>query len=205
MAIAPIEKVEVLAHAGIKKEFLTSLQEQGLIHITETNIDELGLSKKREEEISDLEHTLYRLNHALELLAAWGPKKPKGLKSKPRLDSGNRYQALIGDYRAKLDDIEKHESILNDFNSEIKFLERERIFLLPLIDFDVPLKDLEDTEWTKTAIGVIPTLNYEDFKQRAEDDLLCFSIISKDKRQTYLFIIYHKAEFETIERWLKEL
>lgn len=205
MAIAPIEKVEVLVHAGIKKEFLTSLQEQGLIHITETDIDELGLNKKREEEISDLEHTLYRLNHALELLAAWGLKKPKGLKSKPRLESSNRYQALIGDYRAKLDDIEKHESLLNDLNSEIKFSERERSFLKPFVDFDVPLKDLEDTEWTKSGVGVIPTPNCEEFKKRAEDDLLYFNIISQDKRQTYLFIVYHRAEVETVERWLKEL
>lgn len=205
MAVAPVEKVEILAHAGIKREFLTSLQEQGLIHITETNIDEFGLNKRREEEIADLEHTLYRLNHALELLAAWGPKKQKGLKSKPRLDSSSRYQALIGDYRAKLDNIEEHESLLNDLNSDINFLERERSFLQPFVDYDVPLKDLEDTEWTKTGVGVIPTPNYEEFKKRAEDDLLCFSIISQDKRQTYLFIIFHKTEIETIERWLKEL
>ena len=205
MAVALIEKVEVLAHAGIKREFLTSLQELGLIHITETNIDELGLNKAREDEISDLDHDLYRLNHALELLVEWAPKKRKGLKSKPRLETGNRYQALIGDYRAKLDDIEKHEALLNDVNSEIKFLEREQSFLQPFVDFDVPLKDLEDTEWTKTGVGVIPTPNYEEFKKRAEDDLLCFNIISQDKRQTYLFIVYHKAEVETIERWLKEL
>lgn len=205
MAIAPVEKIEILAHTGIKKEFLTSLQEQAIIHITETDIDELGLNKKREEEITDLDHDLYRLNHALELLSSWKQKKQKGLKSKPQLDSCNRYQALIGDYRAKLDEIEAHESRLNGLYSEIKFLEREKNFLQPLIDLEVPIKELKETGLTKPVIGLIPTPKFDEFKQKAEDDLLCFTIINQDKRQTYLFTIYHQAEAETIERWLKEL
>jgi len=207
MAIAPIEKVEILAHSGIKTEFLTSLQEQGLIHIEETDLDELSLNRKREEEISDLEHDLYRLNHAIDLLSGWESKKrkQKGFKTKPRLDISSRYQALIGDYREKLDNIEKHESFLNDLNSEIKFLEREIIFLQPFLDFEVPLNDLKDTEWTKLAIGVFPTPKYEEFKQNAEENLLYFNITNQDKRQTYLFIIYHKTEAIQIEHWLKEM
>jgi len=205
MAVAQVEKVEILAHTGIKKEFLTSLQEQGLIQLKETDVDELGLNKRREGEISELEHDLYRLNHAVELLAAWGSKKQKGLKSKPRLEARTRYQALIGDYHTKLDNIEEHESHLNELNSEIKFLEREKNFLQPLMDLDVPLKDLKDTEWTKIGIGILPTPKFEEFKQKSEDSLLGFSIISQDKRQTYIFVICHKSEAETIERWLKEL
>lgn len=206
MALAPVERVEILAHAGIKKEFLSSLQEQGLIHIEETDFYELGL-KKSSEEISNLDHDLYRLSHALELFAAWESKKKekKGFKSKPKLLTSNRYQALISGYYSKLDNIEEHEKNINNLNSEIKFLERERNFLQPLIDLDIPIKDLEETEWTKLGIGIIPTSKFDDFKQRAEDDLLYLSIVKQDKRQTYLFIIYHKADAEEIERWLKEL
>ena len=43
MAIAEVQKVQILAHAGVKMEVLSTLQEEGLVQLERANCEELDL------------------------------------------------------------------------------------------------------------------------------------------------------------------
>ncbi|HHF51570.1 MAG TPA: hypothetical protein ENL46_02640, partial [Candidatus Aminicenantes bacterium] len=74
MAVAEIKKVQIIGHSLIKKDFLSSLQEQGLVQIEKTDFDELGLDAPPQEE-STLDHQLFQLSHVIGFLSKWEEKK----------------------------------------------------------------------------------------------------------------------------------
>ena len=61
MAIAEVQKVQILAHAGVKMKVLSTLQEEGLVQLERANCEELDLESSLPE-VSHLEHHLHRLS-----------------------------------------------------------------------------------------------------------------------------------------------
>ena len=68
MGISKVQKVEIIAHSGVKKALLYSLQEEGVVHIEQTQTEELGLTGSSAD-VTDLDHRLHRLKHVLDYLA----------------------------------------------------------------------------------------------------------------------------------------
>ncbi len=141
MAIAEVLKVQILAHAGVKMEVLSSIQEEGLIQIEKADFEELEFQSSSTE-VTELGHRLHRLSHVLDYLSQWEGKGfvKKLFTQKPQVERQKRNEVLKFDFIAVLDKIEKLEDEQNEVLSEIKFLEKEEEFLNPIKSLSLPIK-----------------------------------------------------------------
>jgi V/A-type H+-transporting ATPase subunit I len=206
MAIAEVQKIQILAHRKAKMEILSSIQEEGLIHLESADFDELGLNSSTPD-ISQLEHSLHRISHALAYLSHWEEKGfvKRMFAQKPQVACQKREEVLSVDYLPILDEVEKLEAQKNELLSEIKFLEKELEFLSPLKVLELPLNSLAPTDSVEILLCILPLSRQEDFQKMAEEETLWYEVVNQEKRRGYLLIIYLKKERVHIEQILKEL
>lgn len=206
MSVSEIKKVQILAFAGMRMSVLTSLQEEGLIQIENANFEELGLATKPLE-VSHIDHILHRLAHCLDFLSAWEETsfKSKLFSQKPQLSLQDRENLLNSDFSSVLDKTEKIEREKQGLLAQIKFLEKENEFLSPLKELDIPVKTVSGTERTSSQIGVFPSSKLMQMETLAEEENLFYSLIEKDKRQTYLVVFFLTSEKVRIEDELKKI
>jgi V/A-type H+-transporting ATPase subunit I len=206
MAIAEVEKVQVLAHAGMKMEILSALQEAGLVQLERADIEELDLESSLQD-VSNLEHRLHRLSSALVYLSRWEEKGflKNLLAQKPQIDRQKREEILKFDCLPVLDSIEKLEAEKNELLSEIRFLEREEEFLAALEGLELPLRFLEPTASTEILLGSVPLSQEEALIELAEKEAFWFEVINRRKRMIYLFLVYPGGEKDHFEQILRDL
>ena len=205
MAIAEVQKVQILAHSGLKQEFLSSLQEEGILQIEKVDSANLDLNIPSTE-ISHLDHLLHRLAHALEYLSQWEERgfAKKLVSQKPQIPRQEREKVLKWDYTKLLEKIENLEKIKNDTLSHIRFLEKEEKFLSPLMCLDLPIKWVSATESTEVILGSMPLSSFNELASKKEE-ALWIHVLSRGKRTVYLLMIYLKAEREHFEQLFKQL
>lgn len=206
MAIAEVQKIQILAHRKAKMEILSSIQEEGLIHLESADFDELGLNSSTPD-ISQLEHSLHRISHALAYLSRWEEKGfvKKLFGQKLQLPRQKREKELDFDYKPLLDMIEKLEAEKNDVLSHIKFLEKEKEFLRPLEGLDLPVKSVKPTEATEILLGSLPLSRLEEFQKLIDEEALWHQVIWRKKRKVYILLIFLKSDKTSFEQVLKEL
>ena len=206
MAIAEVEKVQIIAHSGVKKEILSSLQEESLVQLERADFEELELESSSVE-VSELEHRLHRLSHVLGYLSRWEGKGfvKKIFAQKPQVHRQKRDEVLSFDFLPVLEKIEKLEAEQAEVLSEIRFLEKEEEFLFPLKGLDLPLKALKPTDSTEILLGSLPVSKLEDFQKKTVEEAIWCEIINRGKRSLYLLLIYPKREKDHFEQTLKEL
>jgi V/A-type H+-transporting ATPase subunit I len=206
MAIAEVQKVQIVAHSSMMMGILSSLQEEGLIHLERANVEELEI-KSSSLEVSELEHRLHRLSSALEFLS----QREKGgflgkiFTQKPRLDRQKRDEVLKSDYLPLLSTIEKLEVEKNELLSRIRYLEKEKEFLFPLKGLELPLRLFKLADSVEVLVGTLPPARYGDLMKLAEDEALWHEVISHERKKLYLLLIYPRKEKEHFGQLLKEL
>ena len=205
MSVAGVQKVHVVAHAGLKKTFIDSLQEEGLLQIEKADFENLGLSTPFTE-TTTIEHKLHRLTHALDYLAQWEEKgfAEKLFSRKPQISSREREEILAQDIVPLLEQVEHLEKERNDIESHTRFLEKEQEFLRALEDLELPVKSVADTETTEVLIGVMPLAFFRELPAETEDVAMWSHVISQGKRNVYLMIVYAKSQKEQCQNILKE-
>ncbi len=206
MSIAEVQKVQIIAHSGVKKKVLSALQEEGLVQIESTDFEELDL-KSPSVEVTHHEHNLYRLSCALTSLSQWEEKgfAKRLLAQKPQISREKRDEVLEFDYLAVLDKVEKLDAEKNELLSEIRFFEKEKEFLSPLSDFELPLRWIQSTDSVEIIIGVLPQSQYEGFQKMADEEAIWHEVINTDKRKLYLSVLYLKKDRVNIESVFKDL
>jgi len=206
MAVADVQKVEIVAYSGFKMDLMSSLQEEGLVQIDSVDCEELGLSGSGAD-LSDLDHRLHHISNALDYLSDFEEKKlsEKLFAQKPQLEKKKRNEALNWDYLALVEQIEQLQADRNDFLSHIKYLDKEEEFLLPLVELDLSVKSVKSTGKTEITIGFLPASGLKNLEALAEDGPLWFSIIHKDKRNAFVILFYLKSEKDRMEQALKEI
>jgi len=206
MAIARVEKVHILAHTSVKRDLLSSLQEEGLVQLEEANHQDLELHQSTPQ-LSDVDHKLHRLSHALDYLSLWEEKglAKKLLSQKPQLHRRRREEVLDSDYMELVEKIEEIEKVKNEFLSEIKFLEKEEEFLLPLGNLELPVKSARPTESTDIFLARLPLSQWTSFQEMIEGQPLWFEVIDQDKRNIILLLIFLKSERSLIDQSSNEL
>jgi len=206
MALAEVQKVQILAYSEMKMELLSSLQEEGFIQIESANFEELGL-KNSLPEVSHVDHLLHRLSHAIDYLSRWEEKGfvKKLFGQKLQLPRQKREKELDFDYKPLLDMIEKLEAEKNDVLSHIKFLEKEKEFLRPLEGLDLPVKSVKPTEATEILLGSLPLSRLEEFQKLIDEEALWHQVIWRKKRKVYILLIFLKSDKTSFEQVLKEL
>ncbi|MGD9345385.1 MAG: V-type ATP synthase subunit I [Candidatus Aminicenantes bacterium] len=206
MGVSNILKLELIAHSGIKKALLSSLQEEGMVQIEQTRTEELGLEDSSAD-VSNLDLRLHRLKHALDYLAGFKEEKlsKKLFSQKPQVLRSERADVLKGDYASLLDRIEGNESDRNDLVSHLKFLEREEEWLEPLQDLEIPIKSIQPTDATRLLLGFLSLSRLEDIEKLRDENALWYSIIRKGKRHVYLLLLYLQKDSGFLEESLREV
>lgn len=206
MALAEVNRVQIVAHSHLKMELLSSLQESGLVQLEEANFEDFDLASSSPE-ASEHEHTLHRLKRALDYFSH---QEEKGFlkrlfAQKPSLHCQKRREVLDFDFHSVLDELEKLEAEKNELLGEIKFLEREKDFLSPLEELSLPVSSVEPTDSTEIVLGSMPLSQFEELQKLAEEEVIWFEVIHQDKRQIHLLVFYLKKERTQLEQSLKEL
>ncbi len=205
MSIADVQRVHFVAHSGLKKTFLTSLQEEGLLQIEKANFANLGLSTPFAE-VTHIEHQLHRLSHALDYLSRWENRgwTEKLFAQKPQVSSQEKKEILNEDFTPLLDQIENLEKKKNEIFSHIRFLDKEVEFLQSLLGLELPVKLVADTDTTQVLMGVMTLTSFKELLRETEDDAFWSCVISKGKRNVCLILVYLKNQREHFQKLLKE-
>jgi V/A-type H+-transporting ATPase subunit I len=205
MALVELQKVQIIAHAGMKMDVLSSLQEEGIVQIEDAQKQKHGFFSDSPD-LAKIDHTLYRLSQCLDFLAE---REGKGFAKSlfapmPQLLKKNRESVLDSDYVSVLERVETIERNRNDLVSQINFLKKEYELLVHLQALDVPINAVCDTERTAVQIGHLPTSKFEEMSSLAEEADFWFSKILSDKRITYLLVVHFKKDGAECEKILKE-
>jgi V/A-type H+-transporting ATPase subunit I len=205
MGVAEVQKIEIVAHSGVKKALLSSLQEEGAVHLEQIQTEELGLVGLSAD-VADFDHRLHRLKHALDYLANYRDEKllKRLFGLKPQVLRSERTDVLRWDYVSILDRIEQNESEKNNLRSHLKFLEREEEWLVSFSDLEIPVKSVRSTDYTHILLGFLPVSRLADIQRLADQGVLWHNIIQKGKRYVYLLLVYLKSESAFFEESLRE-
>jgi len=206
MAVAELQKVQIIGHSRIKKDFLSSLQEQGLIQIEKTDFDELGLNIPYQEE-SKIEHRLFQLSHVIDYLSKWEDKglAEKILLEKPKLSISQRKEILEFDYVSVVEKAERLEKTRKDILSKNQYLAREKSILKPFESLDIPILQFKPTELIEMMLGSIPISELGNLKDIQEKQELWVNVIHQGKREVLILVIYLKEKKEEFEELLREM
>ncbi|MFW6140108.1 MAG: V-type ATP synthase subunit I [Acidobacteriota bacterium] len=206
MAVADIQKVQIIGHSYVKMDFLSSLQEQGLIQIERTDFDELGLNASLQEE-SKIEHRLFQLSRVIDFLSKWEHKRlaEKILLEKPKLSIAQRKEILDFDYISVLEKAETLEKTKNDILSRNQYLAREKLALEPFESLDIPIPLFKSTKLTEIMLGSVPVSGLENLRDIQEKQQLWLSVIRQGKREVLVSVIYLKEKKEEFEESLREV
>jgi V/A-type H+-transporting ATPase subunit I len=205
MSVADVQKVHIVAHSGLKKPFINSLQEEGLLQIEKADFETLGLSTPFTE-VTTVEHQLHRLSHALDYISRWEEKgfSEKLFSQKPQVSSKEREEILRQDFVPLLDQVENLEKEKNDTLSHIRFLEKEEEFLRSLQSLELPIKSVADTDTTEVVMGVMPLVSFKELSTETGDEAFWSHIISQGKRNIHLLLVYLKSQREHYRQILKD-
>ena len=206
MAIAEINKVQIIGNANIKMDVFSSLQEEGIIQIEKTDFDALGLNAPSSED-SKLDHRLFQLSHTIDFLSQ-GEKKglaEKILMKKPKLSKLERKRIIKSEYVPIVEKAESLEKEKSDIISTNKYLSKEKALLKPFKNLDIPVKLVQLNGYTEIRLGTIPLSEVEKFRKLQEEEELWFSIIQQGKREVFLLIIYLRAKKEEFEESFKKI
>lgn len=205
MSVADVQKVHIVAHSGLKKTFINSLQEEGLLQIEKADAEKLGLSTPFTE-VTSIEHQLHRVTHALDYLSQWEEKglAEKLFAQKPQVSSQERDEILDQDIKPLLDKIEKIEKEKNDINSHIRFLEKEEEFLRPIQDLNIPIKSVADTDTSEVIMGVMSLASFKELSAETEDKAFWGHVISQGKRNVHVLLVFLKGQREHCWQMLKD-
>ncbi len=206
MGVSKVQKVEIFASTGVKEPLLSSLQEEGLVHIEKTPTEEWGLTGSSPD-ITDIDVRLHRLKNALDYLGNFKEEKlsKKLFGQKPQVLRSERTEVLKEDYESLLDRIAQNESDKNNLSSHLKYLEREEEWLEPLKDLEIPIKSIHATDATQVTLGFVTQSQLSAIEELADQSAFWYSIIQKGKRHVYLLIVYLKSESTFFEESLREI
>jgi V/A-type H+-transporting ATPase subunit I len=205
MSVADVQKVHIVAHSGLKKDFINSLQEEGLLQLEKADFETLGLSAPFAE-VTSVEHQLHRISHALDYLSQWEEKglTEKLFAQKPQVSSKEREEILRIDFIPLLDQIESCEKEKNDIDSHMRFLEKEKEFLSSLKDLELPIKWVADTDTTEVVMGVMSLAAFKELSEETREEAFWCRVISKGKRNVHVLLVYLKSQNERYRQTLKE-
>ena len=215
MAIVKMNKISLIGLENEKDAIVESLMKMGVVEIN--NIDQnlnddewaqLVTKDGDEAEVLHIDGEIVKVASALEHLSKYDTRK-KGLFESKRTLSRNQYNEAIHNQDkvwTVVEQVSEYVERLSALKSEENRLSNLITTLEPWKPLTVPV-EVTSTQNTVISLGVVPalvdvnTLQEELNEQVAESYL---DIVSADKDQSYLFIIYHQAFEEEAMKVLKQ-
>lgn len=205
MALAQVERVEIIAANLIKDELLVELQEVGLLELEEIS-SSLDLNPGQRPSVS-YESLLFRLRQAIHYLSLWRKNKPgeRWFKPRPIINRQEREAILSQDWDNLIAPIERLESSYRETKTEIKALEKEKELILPWQYLELPLAVLESTATVEVLLARLSRSHLTKLIELEKEQPLWIYEISSDKRNVYFLFLIWRSALKEIESKLKEL
>jgi V/A-type H+-transporting ATPase subunit I len=206
MSVARVKKVHLLSHSETHMDLLSSLQEEGFLHIEKTDVEDIGLDTP-ELDVTELDHRLYQLSQAIAFLSPWQERSLGARLSgrKPEVATAQRDKALDFDSQSALEEVGRLESERAALLARIRFLEKEREGLEPLESLSLPVHAVVPTETTLVRIGTVPVSRWEELRALEGSEPLFVDVICRDKRRVSVVLLVWKDEAGTLDPELREL
>ncbi len=217
MAIAPMEKILIVAHRSQAVELLEALQEAGLVHLLDAaqamvskEWPELQTEFRRPK---DLEELVGRLEKAIAFLEAHATE-PSGVSLfSPRIEiDASAFSAILSGREAMdlLDQTERTQKQMEILGTNLEQTTEQLHRLLPWQNLMCRLEDLTSFSAVQTFLGMIPMQNLAAV-QMALGELVCTleTVGEADNRKACLIFclsgqtaevqkILRSAEFEAV-------
>jgi len=205
MAIAKIDKIEIIGLEEDKERLVNLLQGLGIVQLIAPG--EVPLVRAREK-VS--ESQILEIEEALSYLATYQEKPGlfKGMVKIKPLFYEQQLKELIAkfDYRAFLRGLSELRTHLKNLLQHKEKLLQEKHFLLPWQPLKIPLDELYgNIQSCAILLGILRTSDYAELLKECKKEkinLFC-ECLSRDRVNTHLVIIYLKDEFERLEILLK--
>ncbi len=216
MAIAKMEKIQILIHRDVQDLLVERIQEFGQLHVTDIRG---GVTAEHHPdlvsgaEFSDecLERRLSQIQFTLDFLSSLREKKGllSGLMSPKIILTPHQYQRVVEDYDeettvSRCRELDRERA---DLLSAITKLEGIVQQLRPWLALDCPLEKVVSTEHTAIFLGTLPVEALEEFRDAASgiSEHMDVETVNQDRELAYLLICCHKEVFSKIWDILKRL
>jgi len=207
VAITPIQKVDIITHKKHRKEVVKGLQNRGLVQIMDIKEEKVPLSIEEER---DIEKELGNLTYILKFFSRFEEKKgmlESFVKSKFLL-SRKEFEKITKefDYQEVYEKCKRLERRLNRLRHTFRKLYSWREEVLPWLDLEMLLSDVQPTQKTEVVLGAISFQAIEDLLKdlkKATKERFFFKIISESKAKRYILLIYLKGDHQKVNENLK--
>lgn len=216
MAVLQMRKINICAMKKNRKKILEFLQRKGCLEIHETDDEDSVFAKTNTAtQISIFERNAALADNALNVLDRYCPEDKSmfaGLEGKKQIDKDEYQKAidaqqeimiLAGKILQAQKTMEEKEAAVVRCNEEIQSLK-------PWLTLDVPM-NYQGTKKTGFLIGSISgTYTQEELTAKVEQieempDSVYLQVISSDKYQSYVTVVFLREQQEQVEKALRVL
>ncbi|KUO71099.1 MAG: hypothetical protein APF77_23820 [Clostridia bacterium BRH_c25] len=214
MAIVKMKKVTMIALQSEKNIIIKNLQKFGNLQIV--NLEEQIAGQDFEElqpdsdneAVGRLEAKLSQVKYSLDFLGKFNKvKKPMFA---PRVQVSESQHKEYLDNEEKLRETYENCRDIDSKFTELKSAETKLLNTIsqlnPWAPLEMNLEDIGSTQNTSTSIGFIPTKYAEEFRGTIKNENLeaYLEIVSEEKENTYMMVVYHHICEERILQLLKQ-
>ncbi|MBI4744891.1 MAG: V-type ATP synthase subunit I [Actinobacteria bacterium] len=216
MAVARMKKIYLIAHSSLKSHIVSSLHQQGLLHIE--NIEDTILKNNLKEstvnnvpDLNEFDLILSKINFVIDFISPYKEKK-KGLlsgllKEKVKLSS---YEFEKIEEKLNFEHVyrecETLDVELNKLNNKLNNLTNLEENLKPWVNLKIRLADFKGTKYVDLLIGKIANNFFDKFKEETEKDIpeSFVDAVSSDSQNTNVLLVYHKNNTSKINSILSK-
>lgn len=206
MALLPMEKMTLIAHADSKQRLLQTLQQLGKVEVISCNVPDLTLACAPES-LARLEERLTAVREALEIIRPYDDSKQSFLAPKPPMtreqleNMPSRFaeaDELIAKIRAFADDMAA-------LKARRQRLQNRVAALMPYASFDAPLEIVGPGRYTFSLLGTIPADSLEKYDQIRADyaETAYFEDLGAARDLRSIFVVMLSSVQETLVGELK--
>lgn len=213
MAIVKMKKVTMIALQSERDIIIKDLQKFGNLQIV--NLEEqIGQDFEELQPDSDneavgrLEAKLSQVKYSLDFLGRFGRTKKSMFAPKVQVSESQSIEYLSNE--KKLVEIYENCRSIDSRFTELKSAETKLnntiAQLSPWMPLEMNLEDIGSTQNTNAIIGFIATKYLEDFKAEVQNENLeaYLEVVSEEKENTYLMVVYHHICEERVFQFLKQ-
>jgi len=200
MGLAKVEKIEIACHKDHRKEFLSELQEQGIIHITRVS------EPSKVESDEEIRRRRDGLSKTIDLLSGFVEKRGllAGLLThKVRVSNRELLSLVKGyDFKKVMERAEELNRTLSSLDSEKKRIISQTETLLPWSSLPYKISELYKLKRVEVLLGTFGKREeFDKVWEKVQNRPVDIKIISEEKGKLYCLVIAHRG----IEAEIKSL
>jgi len=209
MAVADVQKVNIIAHKKDRQKVVSFLHDVGLLEVSNWHGPVAKIETPAvEEEVSKLEYKASEVQFAINFLDEYKLKEKLGLVEKLTGSQISITASKVKKLEGKVDvaaAVKKCTSLEEAINKKQTSLDRsaeEKELLTKWIDLNIKIDEAQETKITKAVFGVVDSEQYLKFIRELEKNIVQVDIrkVTNDEQKNYLLIIFNKQLEKEIDK-----